>query len=109
MKTITINILDTNDIEKITADTVSIDNPTATHYNNVVNLIDVLTAEKKAMDKALLDKLNHKTFKNDMIATSVYDSFILDTDALIEDIGKDKYDEHKTKVRHTEKVTRFGK
>jgi len=109
MKTITITILDSDDVENITPENISEDNATATHYNNVCNLIDVLTMEKKAMDKALIAKHDNKTYKSDFLHTSVYDSFILDTDALMEEIGKDIIEKHKTKKRHTERVIRFGK
>lgn len=109
MKPITINILDSVDIESITADTIKEDNATASHYNNLCNLIEMLTMEKKAIDKALITKHENKTYKNDTVSISVYDSMILDTDSLIADIGKDRYEKHKTKVKHTERVVRFGK
>ena len=108
-KTITITILDSEEIEKITPDTINEDIQTATHYNNVVNLIDVLTAEKKAMDKALIAKHDNKTYKSDMLSTSVYDSRRLNMQSLADDIGQEKIDEHKTQIVHTEKVIRFGK
>lgn len=109
MKTITITILDSEDVENITPENITEDNATATHYNNVCNLIDVLKMEKSAMDKALIAKHDNKTYKSDFLHTSVYDSFILDTDALIADVGADVVNKHKTKVRHTERVVRFGK
>lgn len=109
MKTITITILDSEEIENITSDSIKEDNVTATHYNNIKNIIDVLTAEKKAMDKALIAKHDNKTYKDDMISTSVYDSFVLNMQSLADDIGIDKVNEHKTQVKHTERVVRFGK
>ena len=101
MKTITITLLDSVEIENITPDSIKED--------NIRNIIDVLTAEKKAMDKALIAKHDNKTYKDDMISTSVYDSFILDMQSLADDIGIDKVNEHKTQVKHTERVVRFGK
>ena len=109
MKTITITILDSIDIESITPENIVEDITTATHYNNVKNLIDVLTMEKKAMDKALLAKHGNVSFKNDILSLSVYDSFDIDRERLEKDLGKEKFNSYKTKVKHTEKVTRFGK
>lgn len=109
MKTITIEILDSIDVENITPETIKEDSTTATHYNNVKNLIDVLTMEKKAIEKALIAKHGNVTFKNDMLSTSVYDSYELDREKLENDLGKERYNSYKTKVKHTERVVRFGK
>ena len=109
MKTVTINIMDSVDIENITPDTITEDITTATHYNNIRNLIDVLTAEKKAMDKALIAKHGNVSYKSDFLSVSVYDSYDLDRERLENDLGKEVFNSYKTKAKHTEKVVRFGK
>ena len=107
-KTITITILDSEEIENITADTITEDAATASHYNNVCGLIDMLTLEKKAMDSALIAKHGNVSYKSKILTTSVYDSYLLDTAKLAAEVGQDVIEKHKTKKRHTERVVKFG-
>lgn len=105
----TINLLNSVEIENITAETVTLDNITATHYNDLKVLIDLLTAEKKAYDRALCEKAGHETFKSNMLSVSVYDSFDFNKDEFIADYDAETYNKYRTKKKHTEKVIRFGK
>ena len=107
MKKRTINILNSDDIENITPESITGDAIERTHYNDLIGLINALVAEKKAYDKAIIAKHGNKSYKDDKTIISVYDSFLFNSADFISEYGQKKYDELKTKKSHTEKVVKY--
>lgn len=108
MKTEEIKIKTAEEIETITAENIRIDSALFAHRARLIYLIDVLTTEKKAIDNAILESVDHKTVKEKLFSTIISDFFDFDKDAFIKENGADVYNKYKTKPVHREQVRAKG-
>ena len=92
------------EIENITAENIKLDAALFAHRQKVRTLIDNLSAELKAIDAAILEKVDHKKVKTDLFYTIISDYFEFDKDKFITENGAEKYDEYKVKPVHREQV-----
>ena len=104
MKTKEITIKTTEELENITAENIVLDVALFSHRKNLAFLIDSLTAEKKAIDNAILEKVEHKKVKNELFYTIISDYTEFDKDKFIKENGIEEYNKYNIKAVHREQV-----
>ena len=98
-----IEIKTAEEIEKITADTINLDSALFSHRKAISALIDILTSEKKAIDNAILDKVEHKKVKNTLFYTVISDYMDFNRKEL-EEKEPETFNKYKTLPVHREQV-----
>ena len=99
-----ITIKSAADLENITAGKVAIDAALISRRKSIDFIIKTLTDEKKAIDAAILDSVNHKKVKTALFSTIISDFTEFDKDAFIAENGEQEYNKYKTKPVHREQV-----
>ena len=92
------------EIENITAENITLDACLISHRKAIAYIIDCLTEEKKAIDKAILDKVEHKKVKTPLFYTIISDYNEFNSDEFIKENGEEFYNKYKTKPVHREQV-----
>lgn len=98
-----IDIKTTEEIENITADSIVIDSALFAHRKALSALIDILTSEKKAIDSAILEKVEHKKVKTTLFYTIISDYMDFNRKAFEED-NPELFEKYKTLPIHKEQV-----
>lgn len=98
-----VSVLTNEEIENITKETITLDASLFAHRSKISYLIDILTQEKKAIDKAILDKVEHKKVKEKLFYTIIsdYNDF---NKKQFESENPELYEKYKTLPIHKEQV-----
>lgn len=104
MKTKEITIKSTEEIAEITPETIKLDAALFAHRKALSVLIDALTEEKKAIDAAILEKVEHRKIKTDLFYTVISDYTEFNKNEFIEKNGQAEYEKYKTLPVHREQV-----
>lgn len=99
-----ITLKSTEEIENIAAGNVAIDAAIISRRKSIDYIIKVLTDEKKAIDAAILESVNHKKVKTALFSTIISDFMEFSKEDFIADHGEDTYNKYKTKPVHREQV-----
>lgn len=99
----TIEIKTMEEIENITAESISLDSALFSHRRAINALIDILTAEKKAIDNAILEKVEHKKVNTTLFYTVISDYMDFNRKAL-EEQEPETYKKYKNLPVHREQV-----
>ena len=98
-----IDIKTTEEIANITAETITIDSALFSHRKAISYIIDILTEEKKQIDKAILEKVNHEKVKTALFYTIISDYMDFDRKRF-ESENTELYNQYKTLPVHKEQV-----
>lgn len=99
-----IMIKTTEEIKNISSDTITLDASLFSHRKAIAYIIDALTEEKKQIDKAILDKVNHEKVKTSLFYTIISDYMEFNSEEFIKENGEEFYNKYKTKPVHREQV-----
>ncbi len=99
-----ITLKSTEEIESIAAGNVAIDAAIISRRKSIDYIIKVLTDEKKAIDAAILESVEHKKVKTALFSTIISDFMEFNKDEFIADHGEETYNKYKTKPVHREQV-----
>ena len=100
----TIMIKSQEELESINSESIRLDSALFEHRKSICYLIDMLTAEKKAIDSAILDKVEHQKVKTSLFYTVISDYFEFNSDEFVMKYGQKEYDSFKTRPVHREQV-----
>ena len=103
MTTETINIKTLEEIENITKENIVLDSALFSHRKKIAFLIDMLTKEKKAIDSAILEKVEHKKVNEKLFYTIISDYMDFNRDEFMTE-EKELYEKYKTLPVHKEQV-----
>ena len=104
MKEKTISILSMEEVQGINAGTIKLDAALFAHRKNLSVIIDALTEEKKAIDAAILEKVEHKKVKNELFYTVISDFCEFNAEEFKKTYGEEVYNQFKTRPVHRESV-----
>ena len=98
-----IEIKTPDEIKNITAETIVLDAKLFAHRKLISALIDILTEEKKAIDNAVLDKVEHKKVKTTLFYTVISDYMDFNRKEM-EEKEPETFAKYKTLPVHREQV-----
>ncbi len=104
MKEKNIMIKTEEEIEQITSENIRIDVALMAHRKNISYVIDMLTKERKQIDKAILDSVNHKKVNTELFYTIISDFTEFNKEQFIAEYGEEEYNKFKTSPVHREQV-----
>jgi len=99
-----VTIKDRQEVQAITAETITLSASEVSHIKSVKHIIDELTAELEAYKEAVREKYEHKAVKGKLVNLTIIDRLDFDRKRF-EAENKETFEAYKTLPVHQERVT----